>query len=281
VKIGILGQGYVGKAVKTVFAEHFEDVVAYDKYIEDLSDVLSLEDLVLHSKIIFICLPTEMKENGECDVSIVEEEIKKVNFLSKPEDNRVVVIKSTVIPGTTQRIANDNKNINIIFNPEFLTELNFLDDFRNQTRVILGGEKGQSFGAITDMYKLVFPNIPIIVTSSKIAEMVKYLTNTFLANKVSFANQMKDICDSAEIDFDEVVQYATYDERLGKSHWAVPGTDGKPGFGGSCFPKDLNALIYFAKSKGVDPYLLDAMWSFNLNIRLDRNWEKKKDWEKR
>jgi UDPglucose 6-dehydrogenase len=106
--------------------------------------------------------------------------------------------------------------------------------------------------------------------------MVKYFTNCFLATKVIFSNEMKQVCDPLNIDYDKVVEYALYDERLGRSHWSVPGPDGSLGFGGHCFPKDLNALIEVAKNNSVDPRILRCVWEKNLEIRNenDRDWEK-------
>ena len=124
------------------------------------------------------------------------------------------------------------------------------------------------------MYSLVFPNAKIVKTGSKTAEMVKYMTNTFLATKVSFANEMKMICDGLDIDYDKLVEYSTYDERLGKSHWAVPGPDGKLGFGGSCFPKDINALLDLANKFEIDVFTLDGAWETNLQVRPEQDWKK-------
>ena len=116
----------------------------------------------------------------------------------------------------------------------------------------------------------------MIKTHSTIAEMVKYFTNTFLSTKVSFANEMKQICDEINIDYDKVVEYATYDNRLGKSHWAVPGPDGKLGFGGSCFPKDINALIHLAGQLDLCPDVLLGVWEKNLEVRPEEDWKKLK-----
>ena len=123
------------------------------------------------------------------------------------------------------------------------------------------------------MYEKVFKNVPIIKTKSTIAEMVKYTANCFLATKVSFANEIKQICDHVDVDYDKVIEYATYDNRLGHSHWKVPGPDGKLGFGGSCFPKDINALIYFSKAMDIDVGVLSAVWQTNLKVRPERDWE--------
>ena len=106
--------------------------------------------------------------------------------------------------------------------------------------------------------------------------MVKYTTNAFLATKVSFANEMYEICVRSGIDYDKVVEYATYDERLGKSHWAVPGPDGHYGFGGSCFPKDINALINVGLELDMTPQVLMAAWETNLNVRPEEDWKELK-----
>ena len=129
---------------------------------------------------------------------------------------------------------------------------------------------------LRQIYSLVFPNVPIIKTGSITAEMVKYFTNTFLATKVSFANEMNLICDKLGIDYDKVVEYSIYDERLGKSHWAVPGPDGHYGFGGSCFPKDINALIKIAEKMDVPPNIISAAWDTNTLVRPEQDWKELK-----
>ena len=106
--------------------------------------------------------------------------------------------------------------------------------------------------------------------------MVKYTTNTFLSVKVSFANEMKMICDKIGIDYDKVTEYATLDERLGHSHWSVPGPDGHYGFGGSCFPKDINALIKVADELDIHPNMLIGAWETNLDVRPEEDWKKLK-----
>ena len=273
-KIGIVGQGYVGTAVKEVFSKHY-DVETYD-LDKDKCSVDYLEDIVELSNIIFICVPTPMKKDGSCDTSIVEAVVKDINdmVVSRNVSGRIVAIKSTIPPGTTNRLNKACHNISVIFNPEFLTEANFIDDFKNQNRIIIGGER-PSTTKLRQVYSLVFPNTPIIKTGSKTAEMVKYMTNTFLATKVSFANEMFEICERLGIDYDKVTEYATYDERLGKSHWAVPGPDGHYGFGGSCFPKDINALIDVAKTKlDLYPHTLIGAWNTNLEVRPEEDWKK-------
>ena len=273
--IGIIGQGYVGPAVKEVFSKHYEvDTYDLDK---DKCSVDYLEDLVELTNIIFICVPTPMKKDGSCDTSIVEAVVKDINdmVVSRNVSDRIVAIKSTIPPGTTNRLNKECKNISVIFNPEFLTEANFIDDFKNQNRIIIGGER-PSTTRLRQVYSLAFPNAKIVKTGSITAEMVKYFTNTFLATKVSFANEMKMICDGLNIDYDKVVEYSTYDERLGKSHWAVPGPDGKLGFGGSCFPKDLNALIHLARNLETSLNTIGGAWDTNLDVRPEEDWKELK-----
>ena len=269
-KIGIVGQGYVGTAVKEVFSKHYK-TNTFD--LNGDCTCTDIEDLVDKSDIIFVCVPTPMKKDGSCDTSIVEsvvDEIEDVDITDK-----IVAIKSTIPPGTTNRLNKKCKNVSVIFNPEFLTEANFIDDFKNQNRIIIGGER-PSTTKLRQVYSLAFPNAKIVKTGSITAEMVKYFTNTFLATKVSFANEMYQICGRLGIDYDKVVEYSTYDERLGKSHWAVPGPDGHYGFGGSCFPKDINALIQLGLELDMTPEVLMAAWETNLEVRPEEDWKELK-----
>ena len=277
-RIGIVGQGYVGTAVKTVFEKHYE-TNTFD--LNGNCSCKSLDKLVMKSDIIFVCVPTPMNKDRSCNTDIVEDVISDINDavyidrLNHNPSDKIVVIKSTVPPGTTDRLNEENDNITVIFNPEFLTEANFIDDFKNQNRIIIGGQRPATT-KLRQIYSLVFPNVPIIKTGSMTAEMVKYFTNTFLATKVSFANEMNLICDKLGIDYDKVVEYSIYDERLGKSHWAVPGPDGHYGFGGSCFPKDINALIKVAENMDIPPNILSAAWDTNTLVRPEEDWKELK-----
>jgi UDPglucose 6-dehydrogenase len=263
-KIGIIGQGYVGTALKVGFQDYY-NVETYDKYDLSKSTRSSIKRVVEFTDVIFICVPTPMRKDGTCYTGIVEEVIREIN---ETADGHIVVIKSTIPPGTTDRINTEYTKSTVIFNPEFLTEANFIDDFKNQNRIILGGDrKGTS--KVRQLYSRLFPQATIVKTGAKHAEMVKYFTNCFLATKVSFANEMKHICDSIDLDYDKVVEYATYDERLGKSHWAVPGPDGDLGFGGHCLPKDLSAMVNGFDTLG----LLEAVEQVNDQVRENRDWE--------
>ncbi len=271
-KIGIVGQGYVGTAIKVGFEPHYQ-VETYDKYDEDKSTCESLRDLVGKCEVMFVCVPTPMNKDGSCHTDIVESVVKEIDeWVSRyhKDINPIVVIKSTVSPGTTDRLNKKYDGVNVIFNPEFLTEMNFLEDFKNQTRIILGGTR-KGTNKLRQVYSKVFPSATIVKTGSKTAEMVKYFVNSFLATKVSFANEMKVICDEIGIDYDKVVEYSTYDERLGKSHWAVPGPDGDLGFGGHCLPKDVSAIV-----KEFGSELLKTVLEVNDKVRENKDWEEMK-----
>ena len=270
-KIGIVGQGYVGTAIKSGFEKYYE-LETYDKFHTSKSTV-NLHDLVLLSDIIFVCVPTPMNKDGSCHTDIVEEVVLEINEISiSSESNPIVVLKSTVSPGTTDRLNKTYKGISVIFNPEFLTEANYIEDFKNQTRIILGGTR-KGTNLLRQVYSKVFPTAHIIKTGSITAEMVKYMTNSYLATKVSFSNEIKQICDKVGADYDKVVEYTTLDERLGKTHWSVPGPDGDCGFGGHCLPKDLNALISVAQKLGLEPILLETVGWVNDKVRKNRDWE--------
>lgn len=262
--IGIIGQGYVGTAIKIGFKEHY-NVETYDKFDLAKSTRSTIKDIVDRTDIIFVCVPTPMRKDGTCYTGIVEEVIREIN---ETADGHIIVIKSTIPPGTTDRINAEYTNSTVIFNPEFLTEENFIEDFKNQSRIILGGDR-KGTNKLRQIYSKVFPQATIVKTGSKTAEMVKYFINCFLATKVSFANEMYSVCEQVGIDYDKVVEYATYDERLGKSHWAVPGPDEDFGFGGHCLPKDLSAIINEFKTYG----LLEAVEQVNDQIRENRDWE--------
>ena len=266
--IGIVGQGFVGKALKEGLKNTF-NIETYDKFLSDRSTCDSLKQLSESSSIIFICLPTPMRPDGTCDLSIVYSTIMELDSYN---NNNIAVIKSTVVPGTTAKLNLECQNIQVVFNPEFLTEANYIDDFKNQNRIIIGGPRPAST-KIKNIFRKAFPKVSIIKTGSTTAEAVKYFTNCILAVKVSFANEFKQICDKIDIDYDKVVEYALYDERIGKTHLSTPGPDGKHGFGGSCFPKDINALISFANNLDIRPDVLTASWRKNLEVRPERDWE--------
>mgnify|MGYP003145192955 FL=1 len=158
---------------------------------------------------------------------------------------------------------------------QFLREATAVEDFKNQDRIIVGGPR-EATNIVKQMYETAYPDVPVTKTSSTIAELVKYTTNCFLSVKVAFANEMALLCESLGEDYDKVIEYATKDKRLGQSHWAVPGPDGHKGFGGSCFPKDLNALMALFEKQGVVNHVMKGAWETNLHVRPEKDWEQLK-----
>ena len=267
-KLGIIGQGFVGNAIYQKFKNYYE-VLTYD--LDKSKCNSTFDEVDRKCKTIFVCLPTPMNKDGSCNVSIVEKVLSELNNKRQHD----VVIKSTIPPGTTKKWNLKYNNLSIVFNPEFLTEANAVKDFENQNRIILGGPRPTTT-KIKRIYTKVFSDIHIIKTGSTHAEMVKYVTNTFLATKVSFANEIYQITKELNLDYDKVIEYAMFDERLGKSHWSVPGPDGDFGYGGHCFPKDLGALISVARELNINPKILESVRDKNDEIRTDRNWESMK-----
>ncbi len=271
--IGIVGQGFVGNAVYQKFKNYY-DVLTHDK--DDTKSTSTLENLTMLCDTIFLCLPTPMKSDGSCDISILEQVLSSIDLIADNyETTKSIVIKSTVSPGTTKKWNNKYQSLRLVFNPEFLTERNAVEDYENQNRIILGGPRPATT-ELKQIFSKVFPKANIIKTDSTHAEMVKYLTNTFLSTKVSFANEMYQLCGKLNIDYDKVVEYATHDDRLGKSHWNVPGHDGDFGFGGHCFPKDLAAILHLTEELKTVNNVLSATQETNNNVRKDRDWEKMK-----
>lgn len=266
--IGIVGLGFVGTAVyEGLKSEH--KVFTYDK-IKDCN-VNSLKELVDSCEYIFVAVPTPMKNTGECDLSILSEVISDIS--SKSTSRKTIIIKSTSPVGTTENLSHKYNNLDFVFNPEFLTEANFIEDFKNQDFIILGGEK-QACNEVKKFFLRSFPNCDYFITNSKTAELVKYTINNFLAIKVSFANEIYSFCDKMEIDYNEMIEIATNDSRLGQSHWSVPGPDGKHGFGGSCFPKDVSSLLYQLSSAKIESFIIKSALKRNTNIdRPERDWE--------
>ena len=266
--IGIIGQGFVGKAVFQKFKSFFK-VYTYDSISEICNS--SYDDLVKNCKIIFICIPTPMNKDGSCNIELVRNVLYKLN----KETKAIIVNKSTVIPGSTENFNQEFENLQIVFNPEFLTERNSTEDFNKQNRIILGGPRPATT-ELKQIYSTVFPDAYVIKTGSKHAEMIKYFTNCFLANKVSFANEMHDLCSALDLDYDKIIEYAILDKRLGNSHWAVPGPDGDFGYGGHCFPKDLSAIIKMTNDLGTTNNVLKSVQNTNDKIRKNRDWESMK-----
>ena len=222
-----------------------------------------------------MCLPTPMNlKTGEIDLSILEENLDAIHNLVEPEDKKIVIIKSTVIPGTTRSFAKKYPKLNFIMNPEFLTARNNRLDFICASRIIIGAQEKWVGDRFEEVYRYRFGNsTQIYRTGWEEAELTKYGANCFFALKVSYFNYIYKLCEKIGIEFDEVKDMILADGRIARSHASVPGWDGQFGYSGSCFPKDVNALIEFSKTLGVEPKLLTSSWEQNLEDRPSKDWE--------
>jgi len=271
--IGIIGQGFVGNAVYNKFKNYY-NVLTFD--LDKSLCNSSFEKINNECKYIFVCLPTPMNKDGSCHIGIVDDLLTKLDKNSKEiSQSKIVVVKSTIPPGTTKKWNDKFDNLSVVFNPEFLTEANAVKDYENQNRIILGGPKNETL-RLNSIFSKVFPNAKIINTNSTDAEMVKYTTNSFLAMKVSFANEIYQICKKVNANYDKVIESTIQDDRLGTSHWKVPGPDGDFGYGGHCFPKDINALISVAINNHISPKMLIATNEKNKEVRSNKDWENMK-----
>jgi len=263
-KVGVIGNGFVGEAICFAFSS-IADMYIYDT---DPSRCLSDIESVHNCDFVFVCLPTPMYEDGSQDLSYVE------SAFEKAKDKAVYILKSTVLPGTTENLTNQYPNLKIIFSPEFLTERTAKLDMLTQSRIILGGEL-----SLTEKVKTLFNERfkikNIIQTDSKTAELTKYMNNTFFATKVSIMNEFKLLCDKVGAKWEDALKGFVSDGRIGDSHLNVPGHDGKLGYGGTCFPKDVNALLFFSKKHDIELNTIKGGWNTNLKVRKEKDWEEK------
>lgn len=238
-KIGIMGVGMVGGALKRFFDELHVPLYVYDKY----KKLGSVEE-VNKADVVFICVPTPYDRKKGFLLTHVSEAIRSLC------GEKIVVIKSTVIPGTTESFQKKYPQHSFLFNPEFLVEATAYENMVHPDRQIVGyTEKSKN---LSEKILSFLPKAPFVsIISSTEAEMVKYTNNTFLATKVIFANQIYDLCKSLHINYDNIKECVAADPRIGKSHMDVAHR-GYRGYGGKCFPKDMKAFIQFAKTKKVD-----------------------------
>ena len=274
--IGIIGSGFVGNAVRYGFSPNVgvdAKIRVYDK--NPSKSLHTLEEVVIESDIIFLSVPTPSNKDGTINVDIVDEALNDMNVYAASVDN-IILLRSTVVPGTTRKLQEKYSNLRIVFNPEFLTERSANFDFINQTRFILGGNS-DDIKEVSELFRQRFGHsISIVETNYETAELIKYMTNTFFATKISFLNDMKLLSDECGAIWEHTLEGFVRDGRVGHSHLNVPGHDGKYGFGGSCFPKDIQALIKCGDEFGVDMSVLKGSWKTNLKVRPERDWEQLK-----
>ncbi|MCX5749211.1 MAG: UDP-glucose/GDP-mannose dehydrogenase family protein [Candidatus Saganbacteria bacterium] len=303
-RICVIGVGYVGLVTAACLADLGNEVVCVDSNKKKISALKKgrvpfyepgLKELVVHNlknkrlaftgdltltvnkaEIIFIAVGTPPKATGEADVTAVIQVTKGIARAIKSKGIKVrksslgyklIVNKSTVPVGmgdlvteTLLKYGIPKKSFAVVSNPEFLREGSALSDFRSPDRLVIGASNNKAFNLITDLYRPL--NAHIIFTSIKNAELIKYASNAFLATKISFINEMANICERLGADIIEVAFGMGLDKRIGRGF-----LNAGVGFGGSCFPKDISALIHLAKSHGYEPVILKSTNEFNRSQR--------------
>lgn len=273
-KVGIIGNGFVGQASCQLKCNKI-DVIAYDTRPEACYPVGTTMKDIIQADVVMISVPTPMNVDGKCHTEIVKSVICQLRDLNY---SGIILLRSTVPVGTSD-------DLGVFFMPEFLTEKNFLQDFIHNEEWILGvyegceKEKEQHFMSVmTSLFETAFEegcitSQHIKFVTAREAEMVKMFRNCFLAIKVSFCNEIYQYCKEMNVNYENVRDFIVSDKRIGGSHTKVPGPDGHFGFGGTCFPKDLNSLCYEMKRVGCQPFISEASKMRNEIIdRPEQDW---------
>jgi len=261
--IGVVGVGYVGGSTAKSLSKYHK-IILYDKFKEPYTS----PDKLVNAEVIFICVPTPMSKSGETDYSAIYnsiETLEDIFYDTRLKNRPLIIIRSTTVPGTTFKLTN-KYSFNFAYNPEFLRQNHALKDMKKTNRIIIGASRDKDFKIIENIYKPLLPDAKYIKVNIKTAEMIKYSANVILTGQIAMANEIYQICEASKIDYNKVKNAILLDDRIGKNI-NVPGPDGKLGFGWACFPKDLNALIYFSRENNYRPYLLEEIWRLNQKIR--------------
>ena len=295
-KIAIIGLGFVGLSLTSVLASKGFNVVGIDVDKEKcrnisngvlpffepdlektlkkgLKNKLQIENdvsVVQDCDLIFVTVGTPQNKTGAIDLSIIKKAMKSLGkSIRKTKKQHIILVKSTVVPGTMKDVIlpilennskkKAGKDFGLISNPEFLQESTAIRDTEFPHAVVLGGYKTKFMKNIEKFFTKLHPKTPIIITNHQTAEMIKYANNSFLATKISFINQLSNICQKIPgANIDDIAKTIGLDPRIGKLF-----LNAGPGYGGSCLPKDMKALIKFAKIAGVKPTLLNAVEDVN------------------
>jgi len=294
--IAVVGLGFVGLSISSVLASKNYNVVGIDIDNQKCSDIRNgvlplfepgLENtlrvglkkkltisnnfsLIKNCNMIFVTVGTPQKSNGAIELSMIKEAITSIGrIIAKSKNNPIILIKSTVTPGTMQNVIlpilekrsgkKAGRGFGLISNPEFLQESNAIKDTKFPHVIVLGGYQTRFMKKTKNFFSKLHPNVPIIITNHQTAEMIKYANNSFLATKISFINQLSNICQNIPgVNIDDIAKTIGSDPRIGDAF-----LNAGPGYGGSCLPKDMKALINFAEKVGINPTLLNAVEKTN------------------
>jgi UDPglucose 6-dehydrogenase len=294
--IAVVGLGFVGLSISSVLASKNYNVVGIDIDNQKCSDIRNgvlplfepgLENmlraglkkkltvsnnfsLIKNCDMIFVTVGTPQKSNGAIELSMIKKATTTIGqIIKKSKKNPIIFIKSTVVPGTAQNVIlpilekksgkKANRGFGIISNPEFLQESNAIRATKYPHAIVLGGKQSKYMKKAKMFFSKMHPNVPIVITNFQTAEMIKYANNSFLATKISFINQLSNICQNIPgTNIDDIAKIIGLDPRIGKLF-----LNAGPGYGGSCLPKDISALINFADKIGVNPMLLNAVKNTN------------------
>ena len=296
-KISIIGLGFVGLSLTSVLASKGNNILGIDIdknkceniqkaispfYEPELEKLLKIGlkkklkissefSLIENSDMIFVTVGTPQRADGSIELSMIKNAVKAIGkVLRNSKKDPIIFIKSTVTPGTMQKIIlpllekesnkKAGKNFGLISNPEFLQESTAIKDTKFPHVVVLGGYETKYMKKARRFFSKIHPGVPIVVTNHQTAEMIKYANNSFLATKISFINQLSNICQKIPgANVDDIAKTIGLDPRIGKLF-----LNAGPGYGGSCLPKDMKALINFANTTGVTPTLLNAVENVNI-----------------
>ena len=294
--IAVVGLGFVGLSISSVLGSKNYNVVGIDIDNQKCSDIRNgvlplfepdLENtlrvglkkkltisnnfsLIKNCDMIFVTVGTPQKSNGAIELSMIKKATTSIGqIIKKSKKNPIIFIKSTVVPGTAQNVIlpilekksgkKANRGFGIISNPEFLQESNAIRDTKYPHAIVLGGKQSKYMKKAKMFFSKMHPNVPIIITNFQTAEMIKYANNSFLATKISFINQLSNICQNIPgTNIDDIAKIIGLDSRIGKLF-----LNAGPGYGGACLPKDISALIKFSDKIGVKPILLNAVEKTN------------------
>lgn len=258
-RIGIIGYGFVGQAIS--FAHRTDDIVVRDPKLRDSASL----DQFVGCDAIFVCVPSPSTATGHCDSSILEQTLKELLFVNL-NHAIPIICKTTATPEVYERLHKEYPNI--VHCPEFLTAANHIADYQNSSYFVLGGSEEWCIKA----RMIINHGVPLVhqkflQTDIKTAALYKYMMNSYLATKVTFMNDFKLLADAEGINFKNLTDLSIWDDRIGYTHKQVPGNDGKCGWGGDCFPKDISAIIKEAEDLGADLELLGHVQEINKKHR--------------